>query len=73
MSFPRYPHYKPSGVEWLGEVPEHWACPGGKQRTVGLLAVGWDANGPADVRNLTPDGSIVHNARTTFRRRPCAR
>ena len=24
MSFPRYPHYKPSGVEWLGEVPEHW-------------------------------------------------
>ena len=25
MSFPRYPRYKPSGVEWLGEVPEHWA------------------------------------------------
>ena len=25
MSFPRYPKYKPSGVEWLGEVPEHWA------------------------------------------------
>ncbi len=24
MSFPRYPNYKPSGVEWLGEVPEHW-------------------------------------------------
>ncbi len=24
MSFPRYPHYKPSGVEWLGEIPEHW-------------------------------------------------
>ena len=22
MSFPRYPVYKPSGVEWLGEVPE---------------------------------------------------
>ena len=19
-----YPAYKPSGVEWLGEVPEHW-------------------------------------------------
>ena len=27
MSFPRYPNYKPSGVEWLGEVPEHWAIP----------------------------------------------
>ncbi|MFN9693107.1 MAG: restriction endonuclease subunit S [Synechococcaceae cyanobacterium] len=24
MSFPRYPAYKPSDVEWLGEVPEHW-------------------------------------------------
>jgi type I restriction enzyme S subunit len=24
MSFPRYAAYKPSGVEWLGEVPEHW-------------------------------------------------
>jgi len=24
MSFPRYPKYKISGVEWLGEVPEHW-------------------------------------------------
>jgi type I restriction enzyme S subunit len=24
MSFPRYPAYKPSGMEWLGEVPEHW-------------------------------------------------
>lgn len=25
MSFPRYPTYKQSGVEWLGETPEHWA------------------------------------------------
>ena len=24
MSFPPYPKYKDSGVEWLGEVPEHW-------------------------------------------------
>jgi type I restriction enzyme, S subunit len=24
MSFPRYKRYKDSGVEWLGEVPEHW-------------------------------------------------
>ncbi len=24
MSFPRYPAYKDSGVEWLGEVPSHW-------------------------------------------------
>ena len=25
MNFPPYPAYKSSGVEWLGEVPEHWA------------------------------------------------
>lgn len=24
MSFPTYPKYKDSGVEWLGTVPEHW-------------------------------------------------
>ncbi len=24
MSFPRYPEYKDSGVEWLGAVPRHW-------------------------------------------------
>jgi type I restriction enzyme, S subunit len=24
MSFPRYPQYKDSGVEWLGDVPGHW-------------------------------------------------
>lgn len=24
MSFPRYPAYKDSGVEWLGRVPAHW-------------------------------------------------
>lgn len=31
MSFPRYPAYKASGVEWLGEVPVHWALPKLKQ------------------------------------------
>ena len=24
MSFPRYPKYKASGVDWLGDVPEGW-------------------------------------------------
>jgi type I restriction enzyme S subunit len=24
MSLPRYPKYKDSGIEWLGQVPEHW-------------------------------------------------
>jgi type I restriction enzyme S subunit len=25
MSFPQYEKYKGSGVDWLGEVPEHWS------------------------------------------------
>ena len=25
MSFSRYPEYKDSGVQWLGEVPKHWS------------------------------------------------
>ena len=25
MSFPAYPAYQDSGIEWLGEVPSHWA------------------------------------------------
>lgn len=24
MTYPGYPAYKPSGVSWLGDVPEHW-------------------------------------------------
>jgi type I restriction enzyme S subunit len=32
MSFPRYPTYKPSGVEWLGEVPEHWGIGQSRRR-----------------------------------------
>lgn len=28
MGFPRYEKYKDSGVEWLGEVPEHWEFAG---------------------------------------------
>ncbi len=24
MSYPAYPEVKPSGIEWLGNVPEHW-------------------------------------------------
>ncbi|MEB3270825.1 MAG: restriction endonuclease subunit S, partial [Synechococcus sp.] len=40
MSFPRYPAYKPSGVEWLGEVPEHWAILPIKH-LVGSIEQGW--------------------------------
>jgi restriction endonuclease S subunit len=30
MKFPPYPKYKPSGVAWLGDVPEHWEVKRGR-------------------------------------------
>lgn len=30
MKLPAYPSYKPSGVEWLGDVPEHWGVKRGR-------------------------------------------
>ncbi len=24
MGLTRYPSYKPSGIEWIGEIPSHW-------------------------------------------------
>ena len=41
MSFPRYPKYKDSGVEWLNEVPEHWEIPQIKRTTYLKARVGW--------------------------------
>jgi type I restriction enzyme S subunit len=29
-SLPRYERYKDSGIEWLGQIPEHWASEKGK-------------------------------------------
>jgi type I restriction enzyme, S subunit len=39
MSFPRYPVYKDSGVEWLGEVPAHWFV--GRVKHVCNFFTGW--------------------------------
>lgn len=27
MKYSKYPHYRDSGVEWLGTIPEHWMTP----------------------------------------------
>ena len=48
MSFPRYPKYKTSGVEWLGEVPEHWEV----VRLKGLIAEIDERTGDQDLELL---------------------
>lgn len=50
MSFPRYPEYKDSGVEWLGAVPKHWdvtALKRGFDVTLGKMLQP-DTTGPDD-------------------------
>ena len=67
MTFPKYPEYKDSGVEWLGEVPEHWEIRRLKQVvsadrpiTYGIVQAGENVEGgipyirPADM--LEEDG-----------------
>ena len=43
-----YPAYKPSGVEWLGDVPEHWEI-----RTLGRIAESFRTG---------PFGSMLHQS-----------
>jgi len=64
MSFPRYPSYKDSGVECLGEVPGHWNVSKLKRHLAFLTSGsrGWAEHyaedGPLFIRigNLTRDG-----------------
>jgi type I restriction enzyme, S subunit len=41
MSFLRYPNYKETGVEWLGQVPEHWKVLQIRRTTYLKARVGW--------------------------------
>jgi type I restriction enzyme S subunit len=41
VSFSRYPSYKDSGVEWLGQVPEHWEIEPLKYNSYVKGRIGW--------------------------------
>ena len=69
MSLPRYEKYKDSGVEWLGEVPEHWDL--GKLKRLASICYGigeppaYRGDGiplirATDIRagKITPDGIV---------------
>ncbi|OAI26468.1 MULTISPECIES: restriction endonuclease subunit S [Methylomonas] len=73
MSFPRYPEYKDSGVEWLGEVPEHWEVK--RLKSVLSQSLMYGANEAADddnpehprfvrITDITDNGSLRNE---TFR------
>ena len=51
MRLPAYARYKPSGVEWLGDVPEHWSVNRVKWSTLGCINGVWgeEPNGVDDI------------------------
>lgn len=54
MSFPRYERYKDSGVEWLGEVPEHWEVKRLKYLGEAIIGLTYD---PSDI--VGEEGALV--------------
>ena len=52
MSFPRYPKYKDSGVEWLGEVPAHWGVDRLKRSTRSCRNGIWGADPLGDDNDI---------------------
>ena len=52
MSLPRYPNYKDSGVEWLGEVPVHWGIDRLKRSTVSAKNGIWGDEAQQDENDI---------------------
>lgn len=55
MTLPRYPEYRHSGVEWLGEVPEHWDT---WKVAHGFECIGSGTTPPSDDSTWYLDGSV---------------
>ena len=53
MKYPRYPAYKDSGVEWIGEIPEHWEI----NRLKSLSKIQTGSTPPTDKAYYYSDGS----------------
>ncbi len=52
MSFPRYPAYRDSGVEWLGTVPGHWMIDRLKWSTVSSKNGVWGDEAKQDANDI---------------------
>jgi type I restriction enzyme S subunit len=62
---PRYDRYKDSGVEWLGEVPEHWeVC-----RNLGVFDERKECNQPeAEMLSVTVGQGIIRQSQITSKK-----
>ena len=64
-AFPKYPSYRPSGVEWLGDVPEHWEV----RRNLGIFDERKEANLPnAELLSVTQDRGIIRQSEITAKK-----
>ena len=70
MSLPRYPKYKDSGVEWIGEVPEHWSVSSLKRSVKEIYSGGTPESGRAEYWASREDDSIPWVAISDMTRAP---
>src|ERR1051326_6270481 len=71
MKLPPYPRYTPSGVEWLGAVPEHWEVKRLRRVLAEPLLYGC---APYRGRYRADDlPQIPHSERSQERGQPCPR
>ena len=60
MSRPAYPHYRPSGIEWLGDVPQHWSAIPVKRRYEIQLGKMLQNNPESDTDVSVPYAKALH-------------
>ncbi len=61
----RYERYKPSGVEWLGEIPNHWEV----RRNIGVFDERKEANHPEmDLLSVTIKRGIIKQNEITVKK-----
>ena len=55
--FPAYPAYKPSGVQWLGDIPSHWEVRRGKYifKTVNVRS----QNGDEELLTVSAENGVI--------------
>ena len=63
--FPKYKRYKDSGIEWLGEVPEHWDV----RRNLGVFDERKECNQPEEVLlSVTVSRGIIRQSEITAKK-----
>jgi len=64
-SLPRYPRYKDSGIEWIGEVPEHWEV----RRNLGVFDERKECNQPEEeLLSVTVSRGIIRQSEITAKK-----